>query len=258
MRGVAYTHLKTLAPRPRLVDSPQFCTPTQQPNALLSAMPPGVVAHLLAQSSQVRLRVGAALFEAGQAYRTMYFPLLGLVGIQTADAAGNSLEVGLVGREGMLGSHLLLGVARSAQTAHVISEGMAWAVDVSHLEELMGLAGVRSVLLGYVATQMNDVMQRVACVHRHEIEPRLANWLCMASAKTAPAGLFATHEHIGSLLGSTRAGVTHAACNLLDAGLIWYRRGEIRIVDPVGLRQRACGCNLAAINCSGSGAAVPS
>jgi CRP-like cAMP-binding protein len=222
-----------------------FCEPDQtEKNALLEAMPAGVVAHLLGMSSRVQLRVGATLFEAGQKYCTMHFPLSGLVSIQTADAAGNTLEVGLIGREGMLGSHLLLGVARSAQTAHVVSTGMAWAVDVSHLEELMGLSAVRQVLLGYVESQLEDAQQRVFCMHRHEIEARLATWLCAANAKVAPAGLFATHIQIALMLGAQRAGVTLAALNLFDQGLIWYKRGEIRVVDAPGLRARACGCNL--------------
>jgi CRP-like cAMP-binding protein len=153
------------------------------------------------------------------------------------------LEIGLVGREGMLGVPLLLGVSVSPIRAMVQGAGRAWRVDATVLRrELAQNAELRAALNRYVYVVLAQLMQTATCTRFHLIEARLARWLLMTRDRARSNKFHMTHEFLALMLGVRRVGVTSAASALQSQQLIHYRRGEISVLDVRGLEHAACDC----------------
>jgi CRP-like cAMP-binding protein len=210
---------------------------------LLDRLPPCDRQGLLHGTTPIQLRAGEELSTPGQRFLQVYFPLDCAISLVTTGRGHPRVEVGLIGREGMLGMPAILGTGVSGLRAVVEIPGQAWRVDARRLDDcLQSSEGLRARLNRYVHARLLQVAEISACGRFHRVEGRLARWLSMARDRAADVELAMTHEHLSSMLGVRRAGVSQAASELQRRGLIRYCRGHVTVRDRSGLARAACDC----------------
>jgi CRP-like cAMP-binding protein len=197
----------------------------------------------LDQLEPVLLRFGQILYEAGGRIRHVYFPIDCLVSLLTAVDKRRTLEVGMVGNEGMTGMPFILGMGVSGVRALVQGGGHALRMPAAPFRiEFDRNEPLRQALFRYTYALMAQISQTAACNRFHEAEARLARWLLMTRERVGSDEFRLTHEFLAHMLGLRREGVTEAATALKQRGLIDYRRGKIQILDARGLKASACSC----------------
>jgi len=212
-------------------------------NHLIELLPAADRKRLLQVCEPVELGLEQVLSMQGEPTRHVYFPTLSFISMLTALDGKPALEVGMVGREGMLGAHLALGVETSPLHSIVQGAGTAWRVGTrSFVRELKRSPALRRCLDRYVFVLMAQLASSAACLRFHQIEPRLARWLLMSQDRAHAASFHVTHEFLAYMLGVRRVGITASAGALQKQGLISYRRGEMRILDRRRLEAVACAC----------------
>jgi CRP-like cAMP-binding protein len=210
---------------------------------MLAALPRKQYQRLLASLEPVALTFGEVLVEPGAQIKHVYFPSDALVSLLTLVDRHLALEVGMVGREGMVGVALALGKAVSPVRALVQGAGTAMRMTaVRFSEEIRKSAELQKGVNRYVGALMAQITQTAACNRFHVVEARLARWLLMTRDRVQSDEFRLTHEFLGHMLGVRRAGVTKAARSLQRGKLISYSRGEIRILDSRGLEAASCSC----------------
>ena len=212
-------------------------------NSLLARLPHKSYRALLPGLTPVTLAFGEVLYEPGGAIPEVYFPGRSVVSLVTLVDRHAALEVGLVGRDGMVGSPLALGIAVSPVRALVQGEGGAMRMSKAGFRKAFAASPpLRQALHGYIHTLMAQITQTAACNRFHVVDARLARWLLMMRDRVRSPAFHLTHEFLAHMLGVRRVGVTQAASALQRRGLITYHRGDIRIVDERGLEAAACSC----------------
>jgi CRP-like cAMP-binding protein len=212
-------------------------------NHLIELLPRKDRKSLLAICEPVQLVLADVLCEPGDPTRHVYFPTDGFISLVAVIAGHPGLEVGMVGREGMLGAQLALGIAVAPLHALVQGPGAAWRIDVGDFRRELGRsAALRSGLNRYIHVLMVQLGASSACLRFHTIGPRLARWLLMTQDRAHADGFHVTHEFLAYMLGVRRVGITTAAGALQRSGLIVYHRGEVTVLDRGGLEAAACSC----------------
>jgi hypothetical protein len=212
-------------------------------NELINLLPPKDRARLLGICEPVELALSQVLSERGVATRHVYFPTGAFISLVTPLDGKPALEVGMVGREGMLGAHLALGVSTTPLHALVQGAGSALRVASSPFHrELARNKALRSALGLYVFVLMEQLASSAACLRFHKIDARLARWLLMTQDRAQADKFYVTQDFIAYMLGVRRVGITSAAGALQRAKLIQYRRGELQVLNRRGLEAAACSC----------------
>jgi len=212
-------------------------------NSLLAALPGKNYRRLRSGLEQVELEFGDVLYEAGQKIRHVYFPGNSLVSLLTVVDHRMALEVGMVGREGMVGVPLALGAQVSPVRALVQGGGTAMRMESARFcREVLRSPELQRGIHQYANELMAQVSQTAACNRFHVIGARLARWLLMTRDRVGSGEFRLTHEFLAHMLGVRRVGVTQAARSLQARKLIEYNRGNIRILDHRGLEAAACEC----------------
>lgn len=225
--------------------NPQRDSAVLQPsgNHLIARLPGDERRRLLAQCVRVELVLSQVLAKPDEDIGHVYFPVDSFVSLLTAVSGEVALEVGMIGREGMLGAHLLLGVESAPLHAMVQGPGSAWRMEAaSFVAALAQSASLRRQIGLYIYVLMDQLATAAGCVRYHEIGPRLARWLLMTQDRAGAGTFRMTQEFIGHMLGVRRVGITEAAGALQRAGLIEYRRGDLTVLDRPGLEAMACSC----------------
>jgi len=237
--------------------------PRQDPiaNSLLAALPRKSYLRLVPGLAPVELAFGRVLYEPGEPIRDVYFPGRSLVSLLTLVEGHLALEVGLVGREGMVGLPLALGVECSPVRALVQGAGPALRMSAPRFrKELAGDPPLQRELHRYAQALMTQISQTAACNRFHVVGARLARWLLMTRDRVRSAQFRMTHEFLSHMLGVRRVGVTEAASVLQRRHLIEYSRGNIKIVDERGLEAVSCSCYKSVrdmLEDAARGAAIP-
>jgi CRP-like cAMP-binding protein len=212
-------------------------------NHLIELLPRKSRLSLLAICQPVNLILEEILYEPGQPIKHVYFPTEGFVSLVMSIDGNPGLEIGMVGREGMVGAHLALGVADAPLHALVQGAGMAWRIGTAAFrKELTNSAALQRGINRYLYVLMAQMAESAGCLRYHQIGPRLARWLLMSQDRAHRDRFEVTQEFLAYMLGVRRVGITKAAGELQRDGLIEYRRGVITVRNRAGLEAAACSC----------------
>jgi len=206
-------------------------------NGLVAQLPPTDQGLLLRRCEPVELKAGEILSAPGAASGHVYFLLSGTsVALVVRNGGGSGLAVGLAGREGAVGLQFALGLGAGHFTLLVQSSGAAFRADGAVLQRLSGRRlGMLRTFAGYLWVFSQEVAELAAAAQVQDIPARLARWILLSQVRTHQTELQLTHAHLADMLGVRRAGVTLAARNLKNRGLVDYRRGRIQILNLEGL-----------------------
>jgi CRP-like cAMP-binding protein len=222
---------------------------SQASNALIASLAPTQRKRFAALCGSVLLVPGDILCELDQPFLTAYFPVSGVISMMSAVGEGQSLELGLIGRDGMLGATLSLDVLGAPTRGVVQGAGSALVMGVAQLRrEFQNNPQLLRIMHRYQFRLLMQMLQTATCIHVHNIEPRLARRLLMAHDLSVNDSVHLTHAFLAQALGVRRSGVTIAAGTLQQRGLISYTRGDIQILDRIGLETAACECYGALID----------
>jgi CRP-like cAMP-binding protein len=212
-------------------------------NKVLGSLPQKEYQRLRTQLDPITLRFGQVLYEPGKTIRHVYFPVDCLISLLTAVDKRRTLEVGMVGNEGMAGMPFILGMGISGVRALVQGGGNALRMDAPQFRiEFDRNPPLQQALYRYTYALMAQISQTAACNRFHEAEARLARWLLMTRDRVGSDEFPLTHEFLAHMLGLRREGVTEAASALRRRKLIDYARGKIQILDTKGLKASSCSC----------------
>ena len=215
----------------------------QTTNRILNALTRSEFESLSAHLDPINLSSGEVLYRPEQPITHVYFPNRGTVSLVSTFEDGTSVEVGMVGNEGMFGVCVFLGSVASPLLAQVQLPGDGLRMRAGVLRREFQKGGqLQDLLLRYTQAFITQIAQTAACNRAHPADGRLAKWLLMCGDRANSGELRLTHEFMSQMLGMRRAGVTEAACLLKNAGLINYTRGNVTIVDRAGLEALSCEC----------------
>ena len=215
-------------------------------NHLIELLPRAARRTLLAICEPVELVLSDKLYAREALTRYAYFPVDATISLVTPIDGKPVLEVGMVGREGMVGAELVLGVLRAPLHTVVQGAGKAWRVPSrAFRRELTASPALQLCLKRYLYVLMVQLGAAAACLRFHLIGPRLARWLLMMQDRAHSDDFYVTHEFLAYMLGVRRVGITAAAGLLQSDGLIEYSRGKMTVLSRCGLEAAACGCYAA-------------
>lgn len=212
-------------------------------NRLLADLPRKDLKRLLSHLEPVSLKLGEVLYEPGARIRHCYFPNDGVVSLLTVLQPDKAAEVGMVGREGLVGMSAAIGINVSQLRAIVQGPGSAMRITAAGLQkEFAASDSLHRGLFRFHHSLMGQVAQTAACNRLHKAERRLARWLLVTRDRLRSESFYLTHQFLSLMIGVRRVGVTNAAGNLAKRKLISYSRGRIRILDSKGLQAASCEC----------------
>lgn len=212
-------------------------------NRLLAALPSQEYQRLRPHLQEFTLSFGEILYEPGQLIRHVYFPNNGIVSLLSVVEERSTLEVGIVGNEGMVGIPVFLGASLSLNRALVQGTGTGMRIKAEALRKHVRQAGLLpDLLLQYTYSLLTQISQSAVCNRFHTVNARLARWLLMTYDRLRSDEFRLTQEFLSHMLGVRREGVTAAARALQQKKLIRYVRGQITILDRAGLEAASCSC----------------
>jgi CRP-like cAMP-binding protein len=212
-------------------------------NFILERLPKRVLDSLFQHATQMELRQGAVLQEAGRTVEQVYFPLSGMISLLAVTTAGESIETGIVGREGVVCGSLAASGLPSFAQAIVQVAGQGLRVGAAPFRALcQEHPALRAEADRYQAFVLLQAQQNTACHALHSLEGRLSRWLLQSQDLIESNRVELTQEFLSYMLGVRRPTVSVAAGLLQKDGLIQYHRGTIIILDRGGLMRRSCQC----------------
>ena len=212
-------------------------------NRLLAALPRDEYKRLVPELTPIAITFGEVLYEPGDRIKHVYFPNDSIISLLSAMSERSTLEVGMVGSEGMAGLSVFAGVNVSLTRAIVQGAGTAMRMSAAVVrQEANRLGPFHKLLHRYSHSLQSQVSQSSACNRFHSVNDRLARWLLMTSDRLGTDEFRLTQEIMSNMLGVRREGVNQAAGTLQSAKLIRYSRGMITILNRGRLRVNACEC----------------
>lgn len=213
-------------------------------NGLLAALPSAEFERLSPYLEGISLPLGSSIYESGARMPYLYFPTEGIISLLQVMENGSSGEIAVVGSEGVVGISLFMGGETTPSRAVVQSAAKALRVPAGRLLAEFKRGGeLQHLLLRYTQALITQMSQTAVCNRHHSVEQQLCRWLLMSVDRLHPGDeLVMTQELIANMLGVRREGVTEAARNLQEAGMIRYTRGRIRVLDRPRLEAHVCEC----------------
>ncbi|MFK2932692.1 Crp/Fnr family transcriptional regulator [Dyella agri] len=212
-------------------------------NQLLAALPQNEWGRWSPHLEPVDMPLGKVLYESGSRLSHVYFPTTSIVSLLYVMEDGASAEIAVVGNEGIVGISLFMGGESTPSRALVQSAGRGFRLKADLMLQEFNRAGpVLHLLLRYTQALITQMSQTAVCNRHHSLDQQLCRWLLLSLDRLDSEELAMTQELIANMLGVRREGVTEAAGNLQQAGLIRYQRGHITVIDRAGLERRTCEC----------------
>jgi hypothetical protein len=213
-------------------------------NALLAALPEAAYRRLFPDLEATTLHDGEALLAPTRSMKYAYFPTSSIVALlYDVDHAGTPVKAWPVGREGMLGISLFLGVPKFVTRADVQIGGAAFRIPSAALMSEFRQAGMlQQLLLRYVFALITQASQLCVCSHYHPVEQRLCRFLLRSFDRIGGNEIGFTQQRIANLLGARRVSVTQAAKRLQSEDMIEYVRGRVTLINQKKLEERSCVC----------------
>ena len=212
-------------------------------NKLIDILSPESQERLISKSIMTELKMSELICKSDLLMSHVYFPVAGFVSIIQMNSSTQSIEVGIIGDEGMVGGEIGIGLKNNPFGVIVQGRGEAWKMEVSdYLEVLNDDCNIRTVNNAYLGFRMRQLGLSSACGHFHGIQERLAKWLLMSEDRAKSKSFTMTQQFISLMLGVRRVGVSSIASQFKKDGLIQYRRGELTIMNREALKELACSC----------------
>ena len=215
----------------------------QLQNRLLASLPSHAAAAIRPHLKRVELKLGAVLSEAGGAIKRVYFPNSGVISLVVELNSGQMIETAMVGRDGVLNAASALDRKVLLNKAVVRMAGTAFVIGVDQFRKISDeIKFFRSIMIRHDKVLFAQSQQSAACNANHSTEARICRWLLRMRDLSGSEVLTLKQDVLAQMLGVQRSGVSMAANSLQKEGFIKYNRGNIRIIDPRGLKKRSCEC----------------
>lgn len=212
-------------------------------NQMLAALPHEEYRLLQPYIELVALPRGKTIYNAGDPITHVYFVMRGLISLISSTESGAQVEVGMIGKEGIVGVPVVLNAKTSLYRVLVQVPGVGMKLKASAFREEFRRGGqLQELTLRYVDTVLMQLTQSAVCNRFHTTEHRLCRWLLVCRDRLASNYIPLTQEFISYMLGAPRTSVTATASALQKENLITYSRGKITILDGEGLEARSCEC----------------
>ena len=216
---------------------------SQSPNRLLNALPQNIFAATEPHLRNVTLTFGDIVAEPGEPVKNVYFPLTGVVSLVVEMEVGEMVETAMVGRDGVANGTSALDGKVSLHRGIIQVAGSAVTINPDTLRKLAHeFDPLQSLLIRHEQVLFAQAQQSAGCNASHVVESRMCRWLLRMRDLTQSNDLKLTQEFLAQMLGVRRTSVTLVASTLQKAGLIKYRRGNIRLLDIEKLEETACEC----------------
>jgi CRP-like cAMP-binding protein len=213
----------------------------QYKNRVLSALPKEELDRLTPHLIPMTLPVRTMLLDGTSDYA--YFMEDGMASVVLTMADGSTVEVGVIGIDGIVGLPVILGADHMPGETFIQVPGSGYRISAQHLKDEFEKGGqLRSILQKYLLANLVQSAQNAACNRLHSISERLSRWILTCHDRVQTDHMPLTHEFLGQMLGAPRTTVTLAAGMLHEAGLIDYTRGNVTIKDRTGLEHVTCEC----------------
>lgn len=213
-------------------------------NRLLAALPKEAYQKLLPKLELISLIYAENIYQPDDVIRHVYFPESGIISLLSAVGENSTLEVGIVGNEGMVGLPVFLGAKTSNNCAVVQGAGFALRMTAADFLKETKNGGLPKILQHFTHSLLTQISQSAACNRFHTIESRLARWLLMTHDRMQTDEFKIIQEFLSNMLGVRREAVNKAATHLQQQQLIKYSRGNLSILNRTGLETAACRCYL--------------
>jgi CRP-like cAMP-binding protein len=212
-------------------------------NRILAGLSRREYSRLLPDLASVTLKSGQVLYEPGAVMHSAYFLDTAIASILSVAEDGTSIEVSVVGDEGLIGIPIILRTHGLPYKVMVQVPGMAWRMKADVLRREFDRCGpFHKLVLHYLHTLIVVLSQSGACNRFHTLQQRLCRWLLTSQDRAKSGEIQSTQELLSQTLGVNRGSASQAASTLQRAGLIRYRRGRITILDRSRLEAAACEC----------------
>jgi CRP-like cAMP-binding protein len=212
-------------------------------NHMLLAIPENEYHAVRPFLAYVSLPHHTTLHEPVQRIEFLYFPNRGLVSLVVPTREGKTVEVGVVGDEGVVGTAAAVGLHHSPHRSVVQISGDGFRINVDRLRSMLpSTPQLQFMVVRYAVIQGIHAAQSAACNRLHGIEQRLARWLLMMQDRVHEGSLRITHDFLAAMLGTDRPSVSLAAGILQKKGTIEYTRGAVRILNRKKLEECSCEC----------------
>lgn len=223
-------------PVPKPVDTPSN-------NLLLDALPKGEFEKLLTMLEYIELEAGRVLWESDEKGRHLYFPTTSLISLNYESDSGSSISIATIGRNGIVGTGIVMGNVRTPDRAVVHYEGAAYRIKAeTAVTELEECGDLQALMMTYTQALLTKISQNAICNRLHRIDQQLCRLLLDFSDELQTETFNLTHDVIASILGVRRESVSLATGQLQKRKIIRASRGKLRIDDRGALSTAACEC----------------
>lgn len=212
-------------------------------NSLLARVSAEELSRLIPDLQVVTLPLGNVIYESGERMDYVYFPTTAIISLLYIMENGSTAEIGVVGKDGLVGIAIFMGGDTTPNRAVVQSAGKTLKIKAERLKDEFTRGGsFHNLCLRYTQALITQISQTAVCNRLHTVDQQLCRWLLLSHDRLPSNRLIMTQDLISNMLGVRREGITHAAKRLQNAGYITYVRGDMTILDRKGLETSVCEC----------------
>lgn len=216
---------------------------SSEKNFVLNKLPEEILEKIRPHLKRIEMPLSEVLYCPHEKIDFIYFPETSVISIVTHLENGDSVETGIIGKEGVVGASIIFADDISQTEATTQLGGVGLRMRVSDFKNCFDDSReFRNAVLYYIYSYIAQISQNSACLRHHTIEKRFARWLLMFADRADRETLVLTQQFIAQMLGVKRPSVSVNAARLQEMGLIKYNRGVIKILDRTGLQNLTCEC----------------